>query len=257
MDPLVPLSSKLAVTAEQGFALRQSRQPHYSFDWHMHDCAMLLWPQLGALDSRWVVEPGTPKQALQLVRHTALLLPPSAAHSTRSRALRQRHGELYLRPELLGRTTQFGVVQLDSAAFAILEALAAPTLAAGTGEFLVNALVAQLAARQPVACDTATEPGPDARLSERMLGLYADALEEETGMPTVEAVAQTLGVSARQLQRACAIELGTSPVTIRRRLMAAKARELLARGTPLGLVSQQLCFTHSGHLTRLLREVLA
>ena len=28
-----------------------SRQPHYAFHWHEHDCAMLLWPRAGALDS--------------------------------------------------------------------------------------------------------------------------------------------------------------------------------------------------------------
>ncbi|QHI98445.1 helix-turn-helix domain-containing protein [Xylophilus rhododendri] len=257
MDRTVPLSSKLAVTAEQGFALRQSRQPHYRFDWHMHDCAMLLWPQLGALDSRWVAEPGAAPQALQLVRHTALLLPASAAHSTRSRALRQRHGELYLRPELLGRATRFGVVRLDGAAFAMLEALASPTLAPRVGEPLVHALVAQLTARGELPGQEVSTRAQDGLLSQRMLDRYADALDEETGMPTVEAVAEVLGVSARQLQRACAIELGTSPVAIRRRLLAARARELLARGVPPSLVSQQLCFTHSGHLTRLLREVPA
>lgn len=251
----IPLSSKLAATADHGFALRQSRQPHYRFDWHTHDCAMLLWPQVGALDSRWVVDPAAAPQAFRLVRHTALLLPASAAHSTRSRDLRQRHGELYLRPEFLGYGGRFGVVQLDGAAFAMLEALSAPTLALDSGEPLIRALITQLSARRSSQCQAASALVPAAPLSQRMLGCYASALDEELPLPTVEVVAKELGVSVRQLQRACAAELGNSPVAVRRRLLALKARELLAHGAPPSLVSQQLCFTHSGHLNRLLREV--
>ena len=74
-------------------------------------------------------------------------------------------------------------------------------------------------------------------------------------MPTVEGVAKELGVSVRQLQRACAVELGDNPVAVRRRLLASKARELLAHGLTPSSVSQQLRFTHSGHMNRLLREV--
>lgn len=251
----IPLSSKLAATADQGFALRQSRQPQYHFDWHTHDCAMLLWPQVGALDSRWVVEPGAAPQALQLVRHTALLLPASAAHSTRSRVLRQRHGELYLRPELLRSGSHFGVFQLDGAAFAMLEALAAPTLVTAGGMPLIHALVAQLAARPPSSGPMASTQAPMALLSQRMFDCYVRALDGEVSMPTVEGVAEDLGVSVRQLQRACAVELGVTPVAMRRRLLASKARELLMHGMTPSLVSQQLGFTHSGHLNRLLREV--
>ena len=251
----IPLSSKLAATADQGFALRQSRQPQYHFDWHTHDCAMLLWPQVGALDSRWAVEPGAAPQAVQLVRHTALLLPASAAHSTRSRVIQQRHGELYLRPELLRSGNCFGVFQLDGAAFAMLEALSAPTLALAGGMPLIHALVAQLAERLPSSGPMASARPTKALLSQRMLDRYVRALDEELLMPTVEGVAEDLGVSVRQLQRACAVELGNTPVTLRRRLLASKARELLMQGlTPLS-VSQQLGFTHSGHLNRLLREV--
>jgi AraC-like DNA-binding protein len=253
----IPLSSKLAVTAEQGYFCRQSSQPNYHFDWHMHDCAMLLWPQVGALDSRWMTEPGSTPQALQLVRHMALLLPVSAAHSTRSAASRQRHGELYLRPELLGRRSRFGVFRLDAAAVAMLDALAAPTLAPSGAEPLVQALMAQLAARQPwqwlhPACVDQAES-----VSQRMLKCYARALDLENTMPTVEAVAGELGVSVRRLQRACAIELGSSPVTIRRLLLAAKARELIAQGMAPSTISPHLGFTHSGHLNRLLRGVPA
>lgn len=251
----IPLSSKLAVTAEQGYFLRQSKQPKYHFDWHTHDCAMLLWPQIGTLDSCWVAEPGMAAQAQQLVRNTALLLPVSAAHSTRSRAPRQGHGELYLRPELLGRHTRYGVFRLDAAAVAMLDALAAPALAPAGGEPLVQALVAQLAARPPAQgfypdCADHTESAP-----QRMLKLYARALDLEAAMPTVEAVADELGVSVRFLQRACMSELGSSPVAVRRRLLAVRARDLMAHGMSTAMVSAYLGFTHSGHLNRLLREV--
>ncbi|SEL04519.1 AraC-type DNA-binding protein [Variovorax sp. YR750] len=253
----IPLSSKLAVTAEQGYFLRQSSQPNYHFDWHMHDCAMLLWPQFGALDSRWLAEPGTDPQALQLVRHTALLLPVSAAHSTRSPAQRQRHGELYLRPELLGRHSRFGVFRLDAAAVAMLDALAAATLAPDGAEPLVHALMAQLAARRPWQWLHPGRMDRSESVSQRMLKCYARALDLETTMPSVEAVAAELGVSVRQLQRSCATELGNSPVAIRRLLLAAKARELIAQGMVPATISSHLGFTHSGHLNRLLRGVPA
>jgi AraC-like DNA-binding protein len=253
----IPLSSKLAVTADQGYFLRQSSQPNYHFDWHMHDCAMLLWPQVGALDSRWTAEPGTAPQALQLVRNTALLLPASAAHSTRSHAHRQRHGELYLRPELLGRTRSYGVFRLDAAAVAMLDALAAPALAPAGGEPLVQALMAQLAARQPAQGLHADGTDRTESVPQRMLKCYARALDLETPMPTVQAVADELGVSVRCLQRTCAAELGSSPVTVRRLLLASKARELMAKGLSPARVSPHLGFTHSGHLNRLLRDVQA
>jgi AraC-like DNA-binding protein len=168
---------------------------------------------------------------------------------------RQRHGELYLRPELLGPRRSYGVFRLDAAAIAMLDALVAPALAPGCGEPLVQALMAQLAARQP-----AQGLHPDGAESaesapQRMLKIYVRALDLETPMPTVDAVAEELGVSLRGLQRACATELGSSPVALRRRLLAAKARELLAEGMSPAKVSPQLGFTHSGHLNRLLREV--
>lgn len=255
MGTATPLSSKLAATAEQGYCLRQSSQPHYHFDWHKHDCAMLLWPQLGALDSRWMAEPGTAPQRLQLVRSMALLLPASAAHSTRSHAHRQRHGELYLRPELLGRRGGYGVFQLDAAALAMLDALVAPALAATSTEPLVRALMAQLAARPPARWLYPEHLDHTASAPQRMLKCFARALDLETPMPTVEAVADELGVSVRGLQRACATELGSSPVAVRRRVLASHARERLAQGLSPAELSPLLGFTHSGHLNRLLREV--
>lgn len=251
----IPLSSKRAVTADKGYFLRQSSQPSYHFDWHMHDCAMLLWPQVGSLDSCWMAEPETAPQALQLVRNTALLLPASAAHSTRSRMHRQRHGELYLRPELLGWRGGYGVFRLDAAAVAMLDALAAPALAPAGGEPLVQALIAQLAARQPMRWLQPSRADHEESVPQRMLKCYVSALELETAMPTVEAVADKLGVSVRCLQRTCAAELGTSPVAVRRLLLASKARELMAEGMSSAKVSQYLGFTHSGHLNRLLRKV--
>ena len=190
MAMTIPLSSKLAVTAEQGYFMRQSTQPHYRFDWHMHDCAMLLWPQLGALDSRWVAEPGAAPQGLQLVRNTALLLPVAAAHSTRSHGHRQRHGELYLRPELLGAGRCYGVFRLDAAAIAMLDALVAPALVPAGGEPLVHALMAQLAARQPAHSLHADDAERMASVPQRMLKIYARALDLETAMPAVDAVAE-------------------------------------------------------------------
>lgn len=251
-----PLSSKLAVTAGQGYFLRQSSQPRYAFDWHLHDCAMLLWPQVGTLDSRWVVESEARPQALQLVRHTALLLPISAPHCTRSNASRQRHGELYLRPELLGSQRRYGVLRLDAAAVAMLDALAAPALAPAGGEPLVHALMAQLAAQRSEQWLPAGDT-QRASIPQRMLQSYARALALETPLPSVDAVAGELGVSIRCLQRACAMELGASPVAVRRRLLAQNARELMAQGTAPAQVSQLLGFTHSGHLNRLLRDVPA
>lgn len=252
----IPLSSKLAATAEKGFALRQNQQPRYHFDWHVHDCAMLLWPQAGALDSSWIAEAGAAPQALQLVQQTALLLPASAAHRTRSGTQRQHHGELYLRPELLGAGSHYGVFRLDGATVAMLDALTAPALAPASSEPLVHAIMAQLAARNPAQWLFAPDQNVKC-LSRRMLDSYAQALDDEMPLPTVESVADKLGVSVRRLQRACDSELGCSPVTVRRRLLASKARELLDNGVPLPRASQQLGFTHSGHLNRLLREMPA
>ena len=46
---------------------------------------------------------------------------------------------------------------------------------------------------------------------------------------------------------------GASPVSIRRRLLAAHARALLSEGHSLARVSERLGFATSGHLSRLLR----
>lgn len=258
------LSSKLAATDAVGFALTQSREQNYHYEWHKHDCAMLLWAQTGALDCQWLDgerlnsrEPFVP-HARRIVRNTALLLPPYAAHSTRSNTLRQRHGELYLRSELLRGRTRWGAFRLDGASLAILDALAAPALAPTCIEPLVHVLVTQLAVRDPAQwldaqvsnCDITSE-----QLSRRMMHSFVRALEQERSLPAVEAVAEELGVSVRRLQRACAAALGVSPVAVRRRLLATRARELLEQGLTPACAAQRLGFTHSGHLNRLLRDV--
>lgn len=263
LPPTAPLSSKLAITAAHGFALTRSNEPHYRFEWHQHDCAMLLWTQIGALDSRWADaghEDLAAARSLRLVRRTALLLPAHAAHSTRTDAPRQRHGELYLRPELLGLQRRWGAFQLDDAALAMLDALAAPALAPASAEPLLHALLAQLDAidaAQWLTLDAARGGGGEGggALSRRMMQCFERALDLELPLPAVEAVADELGVSMRRLQRACASELGASPVTLRRRLLAARARELLARGVEAARVAERLGFTHSGHLNRLLRDI--
>ena len=260
--PTAPLSSKLAATATLGFALKQSSEPNYRFEWHQHDCAMLLWAQRGALDSRWfdgkhdLPGPVVVPQARLLVRHIALLLPAHAVHSTRSDTLRQRHGELYLRSELLSGRARWGAFRLDGAALAMLDALSAPALAPVCAEPLVHVLLAQLAAREPLQCmDASTTCGLTSSLSRRMLRCFSQALEQEQPLPAIEAVAGELGVSVRRLQRACASELGTNPIAVRRHLLANRARELLEQGLTPARVAHRLGFTHSGHLNRLLREV--
>jgi AraC-like DNA-binding protein len=216
---------------------------------------MLLWPQMGALDSRWMVDGAASPQHLQLTRHTALLLPASAPHSTRSSAHRQRHGELYLRPEFLKSQHRYGVLRLDAATVAMLDALASPALKPESGGPLIEALMIQLAAQRTEQWLSPSGQDRAQSIAQRMLQRYAQALDGESAMPTVDAVAQELGVSIRHLQRACAEELGSSPVALRRKLLAARARELMGQGMASAQVSQQLGFTHSGHLHRLLRGV--
>ncbi|MCY1540937.1 Helix-turn-helix domain protein [compost metagenome] len=88
-----------------------------------------------------------------------------------------------------------------------------------------------------------------------MVRRFAQALEWDQPLPLVEDAARDLGVSTRQLQRACHQEFGASPIEVRRRLLAARARALMAEGQALASVSQQLGFATSGHLGRLLRAV--
>lgn len=254
MTVTIPLSSKLSATAEHGFALRLNREPDYKFDWHMHDCAMLIWAQLGALDSFWMLDTDASYRTVRLTRATALLLPASAGHSTRSGA-KQQHGELYLRPEMLGASTHFGAFCMDGAMTAMLDALSASALARQSREPLVHALLAQLAARHPAQWSHFPARDQVPSLVERMLACFQTALDTEQPMPSIEAVAQRLGVSMRKLQRSCAIETGRSPVMLRRGLLALQARKLLSQGISSTKASQQLGFTHSGHLNRLLRDI--
>jgi AraC-like DNA-binding protein len=212
---------------------------------------MLLWPQTGALNSVWV--DGDLPTRTRLVRSTALLLPASAAHRTLSDTQRQQHGELYLDAALLRGADRYGALRLDGATTAMLDALLAPALALASAEPLVRALMAQIGSGRTQGL----LPAEPQRLSQRMARRFADALDGDLPLPGVDAVASELGVSVRQLQRACQQELGSSPVAVRRRLLGARARELLAQGLPPAQVSGQLGFVHSGHLNRLLRGVVA
>lgn len=246
------LSPKLSLVAAQGFALRHSRQAHYAFDWHQHDCAMLLWPRLGGLQTAWQTE-GEAPQRCRLARSSALLLPPGTAHRTLSDTQRQEHGELYLSPELPGRHSlghRAGAIRLDSATVALLDALLAPTLDPRAQAPLIEALVTQMAGARPLAAD-----GPPPSIARRLMQHFSDALDGEQALPSVDAVALELGVSPRQLQRACRQELGESPVTLRRLLQARHARRWLDGGLSLSQVSARMGFATSGHLSRLLRGV--
>ncbi|WP_332751246.1 helix-turn-helix domain-containing protein [Hydrogenophaga sp.] len=255
MTPTAYLSPKLALAAQSGFALHASGQPHYSRNWHLHDCAMLLWPQTGGLEVAWQAAPigeSGLQGATRLARSSALLLPASTAHHTRSRTVRQRHGELYLAPELLGGLANFGVLRIDGALQALLDALIAPALDTRSAEPLVDAIVRQLSHGPSRWLPAAASPPT---LGARMVRRFAQALEWDQPLPLVEDAARDLGVSTRQLQRACHQEFGASPIEVRRRLLAARARALMAEGQALASVSQQLGFATSGHLGRLLRAV--
>lgn len=256
MPITAPLSSKLALISAQGFAFRESRQPDYRFEWHTHDCAMLLWPRLGRLKSAWMAPghdsdraPGlADSRAARLVRGSAVLLPVCAAHLTVSDSGRQQHGELYLPPDSLHECRHFGALRLDGATIAMLDALLAPTLTTASAALLVRAIVAQVLSSRPLAL-----PPAPVSIGSRMVQCFMLALEYEAALPAVEAVACELGVSTRQLQRAAQEEFGASPVSIRRRLLAAHARALLGEGHSLARVSERLGFATSGHLSRLLR----
>ncbi|WP_076998393.1 helix-turn-helix domain-containing protein [Variovorax sp. KK3] len=252
MTAVARLSSKLPLVARTGFALGHSRQPHYECEWHSHDCAMLLWPQLGGLRSAWLDEgAGSALEArtARLTRSTAVLLPSSTAHRTVAETARQHHGELYLAPELVRSLKQPTAIRLDGATLAMLDALLSPALAPRSAEALVRAIVLQLEATKPVALPLQSDS-----LAQALLRRIASALAQERALPSIDALACELGVSTRQLQRACRQELGTSPIALRRRMLAAHARALLTRGMPFSQVSAQLGFANSGHLGRLLRD---
>jgi AraC-like DNA-binding protein len=244
----VYLSSKQALIQSSGYACLHDREARYERRWHSHDCAMLLWPQTGSLVTAWAAEQSA--QTATLTRNTALLLPAGTAHQTLSGTARQRHGELYLASDLLRPLcTAYGALQLDGAAVAMLDALLHPAARPQGAEHLVRAIMAQVA--------SAARPAPVAALSppQQMLRGFALALEQEGTVATIDAVAARLGISVRQLQRACQQEWNLSPVAVRRLMVARHARMLLAEGLSLSAVSVRLGFANSGHLGRLLRGV--
>ena len=249
----VPLSSKQNLISQTGFAIAASRQPYYAFHWHEHDCAMLLWPRAGALDSAWNDEEGARRRS-RLVRGQALLLPSHVEHSTRAESAVQQHGELYLAPELLRSCQAVGVLQLDGAAQAMLDALCKPAMSAAALPMLVAALITQLDAnhRLQAQARVAQAPLPMAR---QWLALLRSRLEDGLPLPAIAASASALGATTRTLQRACQEAYGLSPITLRRRILAQAARQRIALGEPLARVSAELGFSSSGHLGRLLRSV--
>ncbi|OZI43680.1 AraC family transcriptional regulator [Bordetella genomosp. 5] len=250
MTRRAPLSSKLDLIAQTGFALAASRQPRYTFHWHEHDCAMLLWPRAGVLDTAWQ-DAGAARRRGRLVRGQALLLPSHCEHSTRAQSVTQQHGELYLAPELLRACGARGILQLDGAAQAMLDALWEPALSPRAVPSLVAALLAQLDSSRTA---TLAQTGPD-NPALRWAASLRRQLQEGTPPSTVADAANTLGLSPRTVQRACLDVYGVSPVTLRRMLVAQAARERLALGESLARVSNELGFSSSGHLGRLLRAV--
>ena len=74
------------------------------------------------LYTSWQDEEGARRRS-RLVRGQALLLPSHVEHSTRAESAAQQHGELYLAPELLRDCQAGGVLLLDGAAQAMLDAL--------------------------------------------------------------------------------------------------------------------------------------
>ena len=250
MTRRVPLSSKQDLIAQTGFALAASRQPGYAFHWHEHDCAMLLWPRAGVLDSAWQDDTGMRRRG-RLVRGQALLLPCRVEHSTRAESVIQQHGELYLAPELLRACCARGVLQLDGAAQAMLDALWKPALSPDASPALIAALVAQLGHSRPVERLPAGSPD----LASRWAAALRETIEEGLPPPSVADSADALGVSTRTLQRACLQAYGRSPVALRRTLVAQAARQRIALGETAARVSAELGFSSSGHLGRLLRAI--
>lgn len=245
-----PLSSKLDLIAQTGFALAASRQPRYAFHWHEHDCAMLLWPRAGALDSAWRDGDGARRRG-RLVRGQALLLPSHVEHSTRAQSIAQQHGELYLSPDLLRACRAMGVLQLDGAAQSMLDALWKPALSARALPALIAALIAQLDNSCPAQMPDAASP----HLARRWIESLRQRLEDGQPPPAVAESAIALGVSSRTLQRACLEAYGQPPVALRRALVAQAARQRIALGEPAARVSADLGFASSGHLGRLLRAI--
>lgn len=253
MIDMAYLSSKQPLVSQRGYALGHNQQPRYACDWHRHDCTMLLWPQIGSLKTTWL-DDNSPRlvntNTAKLTRNTAILLPRDTLHKTVSDTAHQRHGELYIASELLREGRRQGAIHLDGATMAMLDALLAPQLDPRSAEYLVHAIVSQLKFVKHLDV-----PPERPSLAQKMIKAFLSALLAGEALPSVEMVACKLGVSTRQLQRLCQAELGASPVTVRRHLLATRARTLLAHGQSFADVSTHLGFATSGHLARLLRSV--
>ena len=250
MNLVAPLSSKHSLMADAGFAVCHNMRLQPA--WHTHDCAMLLWVRAGNVRSAWLDDGAThPSRAAsaRLGRGTLLILPSAMPHRTLTEPRAVQHGELYLTLDLARGFEVQRVLGIERAAVAMLEALFSPTLNVRSAEHLVHALVQQLRSSPCIA-----PPASASSLTQRMTRNFAHALEWGDPLPTVEKAASDLGVSTRRLQRDCQAELGIGPVTVRRRMLADKARTMLARGESLTDVSGQLGFATSGHLTRLLHD---
>jgi AraC-like DNA-binding protein len=246
------LSPKMPQVSRQGFLLCENHQAGYDSRWHLHDCAMLLWPRVGELRAAWLPDADRPEATSSAVlrRGTAMLLPAHAQHRTRGETRTHAHGELYLAHELLAPGWAAGVHQLDRAAVAMLDALAASAIRSDAAEHLVRAIVQQCSSAPRMACPTAPES-----VVQQMLRFIADALDREEGPPTIREVARRMGMSPRTLERHCEAQATASPVALRRALLAAHARARLREGDSLAQVSRRLNFANSGHLSRLLKQI--
>lgn len=246
------LSPKMPQVTRDGFLLCQNQQRDYDSRWHLHDCAMLLWPQAGDLQLEWLPDARRSGSVVsaRLRRGVAMLLPSHSHHRTRARTAHQHHGELYLARDLLGSFSPPGLIQLDGPGAAMLDALTLPSRRTPGADHLVRAIVAQCEVAPRITAAPVRES-----LVQQMIQCISGALEREEGAPSVDRIAQTLGVSLRTLERHCEAEAMASPVALRRRLLAARARALLRQGQTLGEVSRRLYFSNSGHLSRLLKHV--
>ncbi|MGB6104624.1 MAG: helix-turn-helix domain-containing protein [Pusillimonas sp.] len=251
MATIAVMSSKLPLVSRDGFSLDLSHQKSYTRPWHVHDCPMLFWPRAGVICGAWTDSAGEREHTLTLAYGTAVLVPANVGHAMRSDTRLQQHGELYFAPDLLRDCKVHGAVLLDRASRAMLEALSSPELHRQSASQLIRAFIQQLARSRPLAVNPVPTSAP-----ERLAQLFLAALESGSPLPSIDAAAMALGLSARSLQRQCLEQLGAAPVTLRRRILAEAAQALLAKGMPLPEVSAQLGFANSGHLNRLLNGVI-
>lgn len=243
------MSPKLPLVDRDGFSLSVSDQASYARHWHVHDCPMLFWPRAGVIRSAWMDSANESEHTLTLAYGTAVLVPANIGHTMRSDTRLQRHGELYFAPELLRDCTVHGAILLDRASRAMLEAISAPELHPQSARQLVRAFIQQLACSRSLATDPVPTSTP-----EKLIQLFLAALESGNTLPSIDTAAMTLGLSTRSLQRQCLDQLGVTPVTLRRHILADAARAQLAKGASLSEVSMQLGFANSGHLNRLLKK---